>query len=370
MPELDNKQQSSQPECCCGPENYEIKRFRPLKFAGTIATKAGGIDIVTGLWEFGDYFGAVMVRLGFLRMDYAIKPGLYAVGKPNENSPVFVSANYKLSFDILRRDLAGIDGWILVLDTKGVNVWCAAGKGTFGTKEIVSRIIATELTDVVSHKDLIVPQLGGPGVSAFKVMLFSGFKVIYGPVRSADIKKFIEKGMKADSEMRKVKFCLKDRLVVSLLELVMALEKVLPIAAGLILIYSYSILFGGFSLKDGIERAIFPITALFLAVISGTVLTAGLLPYLPGKAFSVKGGFLGLITAVTVVIFLNGPLLSFRNFSFVLFVSAASAYLALNFTGASTFTSLSGTKKEVKLSVPVIAGVLIVSIATFLGKGL
>jgi len=36
--------------------------------------------------------------------------------------------------------MPGRNLWILILDTKGVNVWCAAGKGTFGTEELVFRI--------------------------------------------------------------------------------------------------------------------------------------------------------------------------------------------------------------------------------------
>ena len=70
-------------------------------------------------------------------MRYKVDPGLYAVGRPTVESPVLVSANYKLSFDRLRSQLTGLDAWMLVLDTHGVNVWCSAGKGTFGTDEIV-----------------------------------------------------------------------------------------------------------------------------------------------------------------------------------------------------------------------------------------
>ena len=69
-------------------------------------------------------------------MAYTVEPGLYSVGNPGNDSPVLVSANYKLTFDVLRRNLAGLNCWLLILDTKGINVWCAAGKGTFGTDEL------------------------------------------------------------------------------------------------------------------------------------------------------------------------------------------------------------------------------------------
>ena len=364
---MQNNVMEQKPEeaCCCGPKNYEIKNFRRVVALG----KIGETEIVGSKWSFGDYFGAVMVRLGFFRMDYAVKPGIYAVGKPDSKSPVFVSANYKLSFDILRRDLSGINGWIMALDTKGVNVWCAAGKGTFGTKEIVNRIALTKLAEIVSHRDIIVPQLGAPGVSAFKVMLFSAFKVIFGPVRSADIKQFMANGMKADNEMRKVTFGLGDRLTVSVLELVMALEKLLPPAAALFLVYAL-LPAGHFSVRAGLERSFLPVSALLLAVLCGTVITAGLLPYLPGKAFSVKGGFLGVIASLAFISFINGPaVFSLKGFSIVLFVASISAYLALNFTGSSTFTSLSGVKKEIRLSLPVIISMFVISIIAYIFKG-
>ncbi len=93
-----------------------------------------------------DHFQA---RWGIDRGGHRVEPGLYTLGKPTPDSPVFVSANYTLSFDALRSALAGIDAYILALDTQGINVWCAAGKGTFGTGELVHRIEATALDDVV-----------------------------------------------------------------------------------------------------------------------------------------------------------------------------------------------------------------------------
>src|SRR3990170_3965571 len=96
-------------------------------------------------------------------------PGLYGLGNPTPDSPAFITANYTLSFDALRSALAGRDGYILVLDTEGINVWCAAGKGTFGTDELVGRVESTGLGVVVRHRRLILPQLGAPGVAAHEV---------------------------------------------------------------------------------------------------------------------------------------------------------------------------------------------------------
>ena len=79
-----------------------------------------------------------------------------------------------------RKNLNELDAWLLILDTKGVNVWCSAGKGTFGTKELVHRIQAASLGSVVKHRRLILPQLGATGAAAHLVKEESGFTVIYG----------------------------------------------------------------------------------------------------------------------------------------------------------------------------------------------
>src|SRR5208337_5080715 len=156
------------------------------------------------------------------RSGHRVEPGLYRLGNPTPDSPVFASANYTLSFDALRSALAGHDAFILVLDTKGINVWCAAGKGTFGTEELIKRIAASGLKEIVSHRQLILPQLGAPGVAAHTVKKISGFKVCYGPIRAKDLTAYLDSGMKVTPEMRIMTFPLKDRVVLIPIEFVAA----------------------------------------------------------------------------------------------------------------------------------------------------
>ena len=162
-------------------------------------------------------------------MHYTVDPGLYALGQPDEKSPVFVTANYKMSFDRLRKALLGRNAWILVLDTKGINVWCAAGKGTFGTEELVARIGSNRLERIVSHREVILPQLSAPGVAAHQVRKLSGFKAIFGPIRAEDLPAFMDNGMKATAEMRFKTFTTWERFVLIPVELVEALKAALVI---------------------------------------------------------------------------------------------------------------------------------------------
>jgi len=149
---------------------------------GLQSTPMGNIPLVSTQLSIHDHVGSWKARWGVHRMHYRIEPGLYGIGHPNENSCVFVTANYKMSFDRLRKELNGVDAWILVLDTKGINVWCAAGKGTFDTEELIRRISDVGLAKIVNHKTLILPQLGAVGVAAHKVLKATGFHVKYGPV--------------------------------------------------------------------------------------------------------------------------------------------------------------------------------------------
>jgi hypothetical protein len=290
----------------------------------------------SGELTFVNHWDHFLARWRINRMGHRVEPGLYSLGNPTPESPVFVTANYTLSFDALRSALKGIDSYILVLDTKGVNVWCAAGKGTFGTDELVFRITATRLNEVVKHRVLILPQLGAPGVAAHEVTKRTHFKVKYGPVRAEDLPEYL-KTREATPEMRRVHFTLKDRLILIPVEIVAVL---LPL---LILIVI------------GAKGAI-------AAVLTGTVLFPILLPWLPTHNFSTKGFFLGGIVALLFMIaaFLKNPasalwLRSAWALVYALLIPPITAYLALNFTGSTTFTSRTGVKKEMFAYLPAMA---------------
>ena len=267
---------------------------------GNVATAGANVPVVSTELSFKDFLGAVKVRWGINRDNYRVSPGLYAVGSPGPESDVFVTANYKLSFDALRKNLSGQNGWILVLDTKGVNVWCAAGKGTFGTKELVNRIRLVSLENIVNHKRLILPQLGATGVAAHKVKEETGFNVHYGPVRAADIRKFVDAGYRADNEMRKVKFGLWERVKLIPVEIVYGKYYLL---GALVLVSLLSCIgLNDISLHDLWNRINPSVINLLLAYFSGVVITPVFLPYLPGRSFSLKGLTSGVL--ISVILFL------------------------------------------------------------------
>ena len=317
---------------------------------GQIETPAGTIAQVSTVWTKKDFFSAIKVRWSVGRMKYTVTPGIYAVGAPDSNSDVYVSCNYKLSFDHLRRALHDMNAWILVLDTKGVNVWCAAGKGTFGTKELAFRIKEHQLEKIVSHKKLIVPQLGATGVSAYMVKEEAGFRVIYGTVRADDIPAFVANGYKATPEMRKVNFSLWDRVKLIPVELCYAKYYLILIPAIFFILAGLNT--RGFSVDLSWTNGGRAVLNLFVSYLAGCVLTPVLLPFIPFKAFSLKGLVVGWLMAIPLLYFNLLGTSIFEMISWFLMIGGISSFMAVNFTGASTFTSLSGVQKEMKISLP------------------
>jgi len=327
-----------------------------------ILTLSGKADPVikstSGELTFANRLDHLMARLGVKREQHLIEPGLYALGRPTKESPVFVSANYTLSFDALRSALHGNDCYILVLDTKGINVWCAAGKGTFGTDELVHRIEAVGLNDIVSHRTLIVPQLGATGVDAREVRTRSGFKVEFGPVRTADLPEYL-KTHQATEEMRRVRFTLSDRIVLIPVEMKNFLIPVLVASIIFALLGNYT-----------------AATAAIAAAFSGLVLFPILLPWIPTTDFSTKGfligGLMALPFALNACYGMTDETLWLRSgwaVAYMLAMPPISAFLGLNFTGSSTFTSVTGVKREIFTYMPKIAwmfgiGIILVIVLT------
>ncbi len=324
-------------DSCCSTEPEQLVELQAESSPEPAPAKLMTADTRMSL---ADRLGSWMVRWGFGREHYRVSPGLYAVGNPGAGSPVLVSANYKLSFDYLRRELGGLSVWILVLDTKGINVWCAAGKGTFGTAEIVRRVALTGLKERVTHRTLIVPQLGAPGVAAHKVKEQTGFNVVYGPVRAPDIGAFLANKMKATPEMRRVRFPLPERLAVVPNELIAALEySLIPLAA----LALWQLFAGGFT----VTRLIWVWIPYLGSLLIGTVGVPALLPWLPFRSFALKGWLAGILWASGISALQGAsPVHLAGN---LLLLPTLSAYMALNFTGSTTFTSQSGVNKEIRL---------------------
>lgn len=312
-----------------------------------LETPGGRVPMISPALGPADRLGAWKARWGIGRMSYLVPPGLYAVGAPTPRDPVLVTANYKMSYDLVRNALAGRNAWLLILETNGINVWCAAGKGSFGSEELVARIKASRLEDVVEHRLLILPLLGAPGVSAHEVRARTGFLVRFAAIQATDIPRYLDGDMRSTPQMRELTFTLRERLVLIPIELVIALKGSAWILPPLALAAAW---------RDGqfAPAAAIPAVLAYLgAVAAGTIVTPLALPVLPTRSFAVKGAIVGVLWSLLFLAVTGWRGLAAA--ATVLLVSSVSSFLALNFTGSTPYTSLSGVKREMRLSMPVMA---------------
>jgi len=322
---------------------------------------------IDSVWSQQDFLGALRVRLSLGRNSYRVNPGLYKFGNPQKESEVLVTSNYKLTFDKLRRAIKGMDVWILVLETYGVNVWCAAGKGTFGSVELIRQIKETQLHLYSSQKRIILPQLGAPGVSAQEVKKATGFNVKYGPVKAEDISEYLNSDLKKTKKLRSVQFNFTDRLVLTPVEIVNSLRYLLYAAIAVFILSGISST--GYSLAAVWQNGLKANTYLFSAYLTGAFITPILLPWIPFTYFAGKGILSGFLTFLLLQFINSEQIFSIFSLGWFLISGAVSSFLAMNFTGASTFTSLSGVKKEMRIFVPIqIALILLGLIAIAISK--
>jgi hypothetical protein len=291
---------------------------------------------VSSSWSLSDLWGAVRCRLGgrYCRR-YRVAPGLYALGRPAADSPVLLSASYKLSFDLLRRDLGGKDCWILVLDTGGLGVACAIAAGTFSTDEVALRIGASHLQQVVSHRRVIAPQLAAGSLEEELVERHTGFEVLGGPLRSADIPAYLDRGCLATDEMRRSRFGVVDRLALVPQELVRSLARFPAFALASFVLAGFTA--GGLDPQSA-WQASWPLGVLGLcAALAGSLLAPLLTPCLLPLCILPAGWSLG---AGTTAALMQGAGLA-RGMDRLLlaacyaFFPAASAAMALSFIRAA-----------------------------------
>jgi hypothetical protein len=359
-------------EVCCGsapgPQSspFEKPGYTLLHFVEVfIDTPIGQVPRVKTRLERTDFLGALKARLGIERGQYKIAPGLYCVGNPGQGSPVLVTANYKLSFDALRRELTSLDAWILVVDTRGINVWCAAGKALFCTREVVRCVNHSMLKKVVQHNQLILPQLAATGVSAHRVKKEIGLTVLWGPVRARDIQRFIASGYKVDQSMRRVTFSMGERIVLIPVELSQLPKPTMWLLPAIFLLSGIGANF--FSFSDAVSRGLMLLTAYAAGILGGAVIAPALLPWIPVPAFALKGMLTGIAAGLAVVAIFYSSLVWAEALALLLITMVISSYLAMNFTGSTPFTSPSGVEKEMRKAIPMQAAGALIALTAWVG---
>lgn len=153
-----------------------------------------------------------LFHIFFRHYNFPCSLGLMRVGNPGRHSPVFLSGNYTLTVRRVLRKLKGLDCYLLVANSRGSNVWCAAGMNEFSEYDVIDAINVSELASTVSHRRIIAPPYGAPGVDIRAVKKETGFNIHWGPTHLDDLPRYIANGFKRTNDMFQVQFGLIDRL--------------------------------------------------------------------------------------------------------------------------------------------------------------
>lgn len=257
-----------------------------------------------------------------------------------------VTANYKLTFDTVRAALHTLNLWLLVVDTRGINVWCAAGKGTFSTDEVAYQVRRSRLAEIVSHNTLILPQLAAVGVAARELQNKCGFRAVFGPVRIADVPGFLQNSLQADERMRSVTFSFRERMILIPVEICLIYKPLL------IALMAVTVLSGIgpdiYSVAAAISRGRQFLVATLLAICAGAIITPLFLPWIPGRQFWLKGLQPSCLVALLIYQLYLDSLGAVAVTALVAWALAAGSYMAMNFTGSTPYTSLTGVEIEIR----------------------
>ncbi len=120
----------------------------------------------------------------------AVEAGLYDVGDAGEDSPVYITTNFSLTYFIVEGEVESsrIPSRILSVDTGGVSVLTAYADNKFSAETISSAIKDCGLEDKVKHRKLVLP--GHVAVLKGALEEESGWEVVVGPREASGITKF------------------------------------------------------------------------------------------------------------------------------------------------------------------------------------
>lgn len=224
-----------------------------------------------------------VIQTVFRLFPFATKTGLRIIGQPGQDAPVFVTGNFDLTVRRVGKALEGLDCYLLVAPSHGINVWCAAGGGMLNAHSVTSVVKTSRISEKVGHRTLVLPQFSAPGIDVARVEHETGWQCKFGPAYATDIPAYVAANFAKTDDMRRARFPLSQRL-----EMAVMWAGLLSVVAFIpVVILNWRLLPGMLALVWGF--------ALFLFVFFDQVSR-----YVPGPVGLVKALVLGLIGVVGV----------------------------------------------------------------------
>jgi acetyl-CoA decarbonylase/synthase complex subunit gamma len=192
-----------------------LKKFKPLGYptitfpcemtddpmketliAAAFIAKYGGI-IVLSDFEGHALFPLLVARMNIYtdpQRPMTMKEGIYEVGNPDENSPVFITTNFALTYFIVSGEIEAsrVPSYLLVMDTEGLSVLTAWAAGKFVGDAMGMFVKKSGIKDKVARKRIIIPGLVAAVSGDLEEELGSDWEVAIGPREAAHIAAFVK----------------------------------------------------------------------------------------------------------------------------------------------------------------------------------
>ncbi len=306
-----------------------------------------------------DYLKAGICWADAFKWTYAVEPGLYYTGASYDpDAPLLVTSNYHLTVFLVVRRIRAFKARLLVVNTDGINVWCAAGKGQFSKAQIHEQLARYD-REVLTQSDrltLVLPKLCFSGVDR-QALKKEKIRPVVGPIYAKDLPAYLSKpGLKNCNDDRVV-FGLRSRLFTWLPGFLQALRYSLVLALTL---WALDPLFG-------IAVPVLPIVTLMAVLATAYPIV---FPWLPGKRFAVKGLWLAAaIVAGLGVLGALGRISPMGMVTATLFTFATALFFAQLYTGNSAVSNYTRVRQEIARFLPVYVLLYVVCFAAFIAQG-
>ena len=163
--------------------------------AGIEIAKYGGVVVLP------EFDPAVFVSLLTLRQNIftdpqkpiQVEPKIYPIGEPDEDSPVFLTTNFSLTYFIISGEIenSGISAWLVIPECEGMSVLTAWAAGKFGGAKVGAFVKQSGLEERIKSRTIVIPgyvaQISGELEEALP-----GWKVLVGPQEAGDIESFVK----------------------------------------------------------------------------------------------------------------------------------------------------------------------------------
>jgi len=121
-----------------------------------------------------------------------VEPKVYPIGEPGDDSPVFVTTNFSLTYFLVSGEIdgAGVSAWLAVPDCEGMSVLTAWAAGKLTAGKVAELVKESPELAAMQKKRVVLPGF----VAVLKGELeeaLPGWDVVVGPQESADIESFL-----------------------------------------------------------------------------------------------------------------------------------------------------------------------------------